>query len=166
MQQFSQKYAIVQLLEDLPEGFECDWKNWPLHVTLADVFAIEWPISTLCDKLEKFASLQPTFSTKALGDEFFGSNKDIRVVLIDKTKELSDLHMRLVQLLDDGNVKFNNPEYTLGGFLPHSTVQPHIRLHKDDAVPFKALTIIDMFPDGDPYRRKIIKTLPLGMSQR
>lgn len=166
MQRFSQKYAIVQLLEDLPEGYEYDWKNWPLHVTLADVFAMEWPINMLCDKLEKFASLQPTFSTTALGDAFFGTDKDIRVVLVDKTKELSDLHMRLVQLLEGGNVTFNNPQYTLGGFLPHSTVQPNTRLHKSDIVPLNALTIIDMFPSEDPYRRKIIKTFPLKVSQK
>ena len=160
MQQFSQKYTIIQLLEDLPEGFEYDWKSWPLHVTIADIFAIEWPIDILQSKLEEFAQHQPPFNTTALNDEFFGPNRDVRVVLIEKTSELSSLHTGIVRLLKTGNVTFNNPQYTLEGFLPHSTVQRDSRLHQGDTVAFTSMSIIDMFPSEDPYRRKVIKTIP------
>lgn len=163
MQQFSQKYAIVQLLEDLPEKFEYDWKSWPLHVTIADVFAIDWPVDMLCSKLKELASQQSPFTTTALNDEFFGPNKEVRVVLIDKTKQLAQLHADAVQLLEPGGVIFNNPQYRGEGFLPHSTVQSHVRLHQGDTVSFNALSIIDMFPNNDPYRRKVITTIPFGI---
>lgn len=162
MQQFSQKYAIVQLLEDLPEGFECDWKSWPLHVTIADVFAIGWSVDTLSSKLKELLLEQSPFVTTALNDEFFGPGKEVCVVLIDKTKELTQLHTNVVKLLEAGEVVFNNPQYTKEGFLPHSTVQSHLRLHNRDAITFSALSIIDMFPDDDPYRRKIVTTIPFG----
>lgn len=160
MQRFSQKYTIIQLLEDLPEGYEYDWKDWPLHVTIADVFAIDWPIDILQSKLEEFTQHQPSFNTTALNDELFGPDRDIRVVLIDKTSELSGLHTRIVKLLEEGNVRFNNPQYTLEGFLPHSTVQRRRRLRQGDSIAFTSISIIDMFPSEDPYRRKVLKTIP------
>lgn len=48
------------------------------------------------------------------------------------------------------------------GFLPHSTVQRHGRLGRGDEVQFKALSIIDMFPDKDPYKRRVVKTITIG----
>jgi hypothetical protein len=41
-------------------------------------------------------------------------------------------------------------------------LQSHARLSKGDAVVFKALSIIDMFPNKDPYRRKLIKTIEIA----
>ena len=161
MQQFSQKYTLIQLLEDLPEGFEYDWKSWPLHVTVADVFAIDWTIDTLSSKLTEFLSEQPAFAATADHDEFFGPNKDIRVVLINKTPELLALHEGTVQVLEEGNVIFNTPQYNKEGFLPHSTAQKHRQLQQGDIVPFNAVSIVDLFPNNDPYRRKILKTIPL-----
>lgn len=162
MHQFSQKYTIIQLLEDLPEGFEYDWKNWPLHITIADVFAIDWSVDTLTTKLKETLSNQSPFTASVLNDEFFGPNREVRVTLINKTAELTQLHLQVVQLLEEGSVVFNNPHYNGDGFLPHSTVQSHMRLHQGDIVTFNALSIVDMFPDNDPYRRKIIKTIPFA----
>jgi len=41
MQQFTQKYTIIQLFKDIPEGTQFSASNWPLHVTIADTFAID-----------------------------------------------------------------------------------------------------------------------------
>jgi len=46
--------------------------------------------------------------------------------------------------------------------LPHSTVQSYKRLNKGDEVIFSALSIVDFFPDKDPYQRKILAIIPIG----
>jgi hypothetical protein len=57
-------------------------------------------------------------------------------------------------MFEQGGWKPNDPQFAKEGFLPHSTVQPHGRLNKGDEVTFSALSIIDMFPNEDPYQRK------------
>jgi len=160
MQKFSQKYTLIQLLEPIPEGTEYDWREWPLHVTIADVFAINWDASILLEKLSEFAQDHPSATAVVGDDTFFGPEKQTRVALLRASPELLALHTDVVNLLKQGGVVFNHPEFTERGFLPHSTVQAHARVNKGDTVTFDALTLIDLFPHEDPYRRKIIKTIP------
>lgn len=51
MPQFTQKYAIIQLFEDMPVGTEFPSSNWPLHITIADTFAIDWDTLTMTERL-------------------------------------------------------------------------------------------------------------------
>lgn len=163
MQKFSQKYTLIQLLEPMPEGTEYDWKEWPLHVTVADIFAIHWDVPTLLEKLSEFAQSRPNATAVVGDDTFFGSERQTRVALLQASPELLALHADVVNLLERGGVVFNHPEFTGSGFLPHSTVQAHARLNKGETVTFDALTLIDMFPHEDPYRRKIVKTFPFSL---
>lgn len=159
MQKFTQKYTIITLLETMPEGTEYDWRDWPLHVTLADIFAVDWQANTLGEKLEDLLKGQEPFTAEAKDDIFFGPQQDVRVTVIQKTESLITLHYALVRLLKTGNVTFNNPQFVEKGFVPHCTVQKHSRLHKGDVVHFREASIIDMFPHSDPYRRKLLKTI-------
>jgi 2'-5' RNA ligase len=159
VQKFTQKYTLIQLLEDMPESTEYDWKDWPLHVTVADIFAIDWDISTLIDKLSQLLKQHTQATAVAADDARLGS---ARVVLLHASSELMKLHDDIVTLLEQGGVTFNNPQFIKEGFLPHSTIQKQARLIKGDLITFNALSIVDMFPSGDPYRRKIIKTIKIG----
>lgn len=165
MQKFTQKYAIIQLFEDVPVGAEFSWKDWPLHSTVADVFAVGWNAQVMAKELAQLLATHPTASSTALDDTFFGPNQETRVVLLEKTESLVKLHNDVLDVLEKGDYKPNNPEFARVGFLPHSTVQKHARLTKGDAVKFNALSIIDMFPDEDAYRRKILATIPIGDSE-
>jgi 2'-5' RNA ligase len=158
---FTQKYVIAQLLRPVPEGVEYAWTDWPLHVTIADVFAVGWDVSTMIDKLEQLLGQAGGFTATAGGDRLFGAEHQIRVTLIDKNERLDGLHATVVSLLEQGGVVFNNPEFVREGFLPHATVQPKDRLSIGDTVKFDALTLIDMFPGEDPYKRKILKTIKI-----
>ena len=86
----------------------------------------------------------------------------MQVVLLQKTDSLVKLHYDVIELLEQGGWKPNDPQFAKEGFLPHSTVQPHARLNKGDEVTFNALSIIDMFPNEDPYQRKILETIKIG----
>lgn len=163
MQSFSQKYAVMQLLEDIPEGHEFGADEWPLHVTIVDVFAIDWTSEEMVKKLESFSESysQIKISSIAQGDVFFGKEKQVRVTLLEKTSALEKLHCDIMSLLRLGNLQLNNPEFAGDGFRPHATVQDHVRLQKGDTVQFTSLTIIDMFPNEDPYMRKVLGSVEL-----
>jgi 2'-5' RNA ligase len=165
MQKFTQKYAIIQLFENIPEGTDFSWKEWPLHSTIADVFAIDWNSAEMADALQHSLAKHPTAQSTVLDDTFFGPNQETRVVLLEKTKSLLKLHNDVLDILAKGGYKANNPEFAREGFLPHSTVQKHARLQKGDIVTFDTLSIIDMFPNEDPYQRKVLATIPIGRSK-
>jgi 2'-5' RNA ligase len=161
MQKFTQKYTIVCFLEDKDEGYEYSANQWPSHVTLADTFSIEWDINTLVEELTNLAKRLKPISSKVSHDEYFGPNKQVLVAIIDKNKNLSELHCQIVDLLKKAGVKFNDPQYSEAGFYPHSTVQPHARVEIGETVHFNNLALVDMFPNEDAYHRKILKLIKL-----
>ncbi|MFS8120553.1 MAG: 2'-5' RNA ligase family protein [Microcoleus sp.] len=162
MKQFSQKYTIVQLLEDMSEGDEYAASGWPLHVTLADIFAIDWDESTLISRcFETFSKFKSVRAT--VGDEdWLGEDEQTHVTLLNMNAELFNLHIDIIKFLEQGNVRFNTPEFIEQGFKPHLTVRPNARLRKGRTVAFDVLTVIDMFPNNDPSRRKVLKTIKLA----
>lgn len=162
MQQFSQKYAIIQAFEPVPVGMEFSANGWPLHVTIADTFGIEWSAETMIRRLAELLKNHPQAASVVGDDRLFGDDGSIRVALLEKTDSLVALHNDVVELLEHGGWKPNDPQYARAGFLPHSTVQPHARLRKGDRVLFNTLSVIDMFPGGDPYRRRLLAALPIG----
>lgn len=162
MQPFTQKYTIIQLFEDLPEGTQFSSRSWPLHSTIVDTFAIDWDVPTLIKRLGELLALQAQATSVAEDDELFGAEKQIRVVLLQKTDGLVKLHYDVIELLEEGGLKLNDPQFAHEGFLPHSTVQKHARLNKGDEAVFSALTVIDMFSNEDPSQRKVIKTIKIG----
>lgn len=157
--QFAQKYTIIQLLENISEGAQFPVSNWPLHVTIADTFAIDWDEATIIEKLTKLLISCVSITSVVEDDRFFGEQGQVRVALLRKTDDLVKLHHDVIGCLKQGGWKPNDPQFACNGFLPHSTVQKHARLHKGDEVIFNALTIIDMFPHEDPYQRRVVKII-------
>jgi hypothetical protein len=162
MQQFTQKYAIIQLFEDMPVGTLFSADNWPLHATVADVFAIDWEVPVMVEKLTALLNNHVQAMTVAEDDRFFGDEGQVRVTLLQKTDGLVKLHYDVIRLLEQGGWKPNDPQFAKEGFLPHATVQPHGRLNNGDEVTFKALSIIDFFPEEDPYQRRLVATINVG----
>jgi hypothetical protein len=165
MQKFTQKYALIQLFEDTPEGADFSSDHWPLHSTIADTFAIDLDVSTIIDKLSELLGKHGSVTTIATEKKYFGPEKQTQVILLDMNKDLIGLHYDVVALLEQGGAEFNDPQFTKAGFIAHSTVQPHAQLYEGDVVLFNALSIIDMFPNEDPYQRKILKTITIGAKE-
>ncbi len=161
MTKFTQKYTIVQFLEEIADGYEYSSSNWPLHTTIADTFAVDWDKDNSLAKLEAWLTKQRAVTTKAANFEFFGPEKQTKVTLLEINKELLQLHNSVVDLLKNDGAVFNDPQFTGTGFLPHVTVQSHAHLKKGDLVTFTGLSLIDMFPNSDPYQRKVLKTMML-----
>lgn len=159
MQKLSQKYVIVHLIDDLPVGYEHSMKDWPPHVTLADVFAIKGDPKELLTDLDKKFGSNLSIKSKVIGEEWFGEDRSVHVKLLHKTEELQQLHEAILKVLEAHNVKFNNPQYTNEGFRPHSTAQKSGQLKLNDIVTFDSITLIDMFPEKNPFQRRILGTI-------
>lgn len=160
MQQFSQKYTVVQFFEAVPNGTEFMSSNWPLHATLVDTFAVDWTEEETIVQLTKLLSGMSEVQSVTKNDLYLGDNR-VLVAVLEKTDGLDELHNKLVVLFDKGGLKLNDPQFSRRGFLPHSTVQSHARLYEGDEVLFNALSLVDMFPDKDPYKRRVVATIPL-----
>jgi 2'-5' RNA ligase len=129
--------------------------DWPLHITLADTFAIERQPTDIDSKLATFASERKSFSVSALGDSVLGSTP---VVLLGNTKSLVRLHGELITLLEENGAVFNNPEFTKTGFIAHSSIQQNGRLQIGDEACIDSISLIDMFPNEDWQQRRVLAT--------
>ncbi len=159
MQKFIQKYTIVYLINDLPVGYEYSMKDWPLHITVADVFAVNGNSTQLLESLrERLSTVRPVRS-KVIGEDWFGDDKSVHVMLLDNSSEFQRLHDEIVGELEDFGVKFNNPEFTEDGFKPHSTVRKDGKLEIGANLTIDSITLIDMFPNDDFKKRKVLGTI-------
>jgi hypothetical protein len=161
MAEFHQKYTIVQLLEDMAEGTEYASTSWPLHVTIADTFLIDLPTDVLLGQLEPMIVGQPAVQCVVSDDAYFGPSEEMQVTTLTMNPELVALHNNVVRFLEAAGATFDDPQFTHSGFRAHATVQSRTRLHKGDTIECTALSVIDMFPNEDPYKRKILKTFKL-----
>src|SRR6266852_980706 len=141
-----QKYVLVSLLEKMDEGTEFPATNWPLHVTLASNFVVDWERTNLLEKLSALLAGRKPIVTTAGDDEHFGPQKQVHVTLLEMSDELKSLHNDIIALLKSVGAVFDEPQYLEDGYRAHATVQRHVRLHKGDTVHINALTIVDMFP--------------------
>lgn len=156
---YSQKYSLVHFIKPIEPGTEFHMSEWPLHTTLADVFAIDRQGSKIDDYLElKLSKIQPV-KTIAAEDSTLGTT---RVVLLEKTQELLQLHADVVSLLQQYGAVFNTPEFNNEGFIPHSTIQQSERLHSGDEIVIHTLSLVDMFPGKDWQQRKVLETFSLA----
>jgi hypothetical protein len=154
----TQKYCLVSFIHPVLPDTEFSMEDWPLHVTLGDVFAINLQQTGIESKLTKLLSEQPTIKTVAHQEATLGTTK---VVVLEKSDELSILHLHLIDLLEKNGAKFNTPEFTREGFIPHSTLQKSERLYDGDELTISNVALVDMFPEDNWQQRKVIKIFEL-----
>jgi hypothetical protein len=162
MDKFTQKYTIVQFFDDIEEGYEYSSDNWPLHSTVLDTFAMQWTIDEMIAKLTESLKHHEMAHSEAGDDRFFGENGQVQAVLLSRTDSLTKLHLDVLAILENGKIVLNNPQFARDGYVPHVTVQKQVRLNRGDIVRFTALSIVDMFPNNDPYVRKVLKTIKIN----
>ena len=152
---YSQKYTLVHFFNPLQDGSEFRMTEWPLHTTLADVFAIDRRETSIDTKLSALASEADVVNVVATDESVLGVTP---VVILEKTAPLQQLHDSIVSLLVQNGAVFNNPQFTRDGFLPHSTIQSSGRLQVGDEISIDSISLIDMFPNDDWQQRKVLVT--------
>lgn len=86
MTQFTQKYALIQLLEDVAEGTQFSMDSWPLHSTIVEVFAITWDVPMMVKALQKLLATHSQAYSVAEGDAFLGPEKQTHVVIASENQ--------------------------------------------------------------------------------
>lgn len=161
-ERLTQKWCLVAMLEDVAEGHEFTKGNWPLHITLVGVHALGWQNMELRHDFEDLAKDIKSIKIRARKRGELGPvSKPTQVVFFEKSNELSLLHTRLVRFLRNNGAVFNNPEWNLSGYIPHSTVQKHTSVQPNTEVVIDNITLIDMFPHADRAIRKVTRSLKL-----
>src|ERR1700757_2847703 len=153
MEKFTQKWIIVVPLVPLDEGTEYSYTDWPLHITLASVFAVDYDGQTLCAKVEQLLADQRPLTAVADQEDWFGPDRSVRVMRMQKTPELLALYDRIRDMLVSDGVVYNAPQYEGDGYNPHSTYQKGARLAAGEQVAVESVAVIDMFPNADGYMR-------------
>ncbi len=161
MEKFTQKWAIIALLEDIQDGAEFYHTDFPLHITLAGVFAIDKNGLWLAEGLNNLLTDQKMFDVQADKKDMFGPNKDVQVMKVMKTPELLSMYNKLHKWLLESGAIYNESRYQGDGYLPHSTFQKSGLLNENEVRQIKSVSIIDLFPNGDGYQRKVFKTIDL-----
>lgn len=158
---YSQKYTIVQFLEPIQLQQTFSMEEWPLHITLADVFAIKLD-ETLIAELASHLSSRECVTTESMQEAQLGDqNNSTKVTLIKNTPELQSLHDELIDFLQAHDAVFNSPQFTRDGFLPHSTHQRHAHLETRNKINISELSLVDMFVDNNWKLRKVLKSFNL-----
>ncbi len=155
----TQRYVIIKLLEQLKEGDEFSPENYPLHITIVPSFQLERMDDVLLGKIKRLCDNLKAFTLTAGQDEFFGPNREVHVTTMVMNDEIRRLHNRLVGILADAGAIFDEPEYMFENYHAHATVQRATRLYSNDSVTVEDVTIIDKLPNGNPDKRKLLKTL-------
>lgn len=158
MTEFSQKYCLVQFLEPIDDGFIFSTEDWPLHSTIAGVFAFDR--SRYGNDFNEMITRQSSTGSRTTEPAFFGANSEVPVMLIERTEEIELLHKNIVDFILSHDGSFNEPHYLYGDFLPHVTIHGSA-LAPDTPVPFNTLSLIDMFPNNDANMRQVLTTVCL-----
>lgn len=161
MGKFTQKWAVISLLEDADEGSEFYYTDFPLHVTLAGVFSVNKDGRQLTDELRQLVKSVRSVEIEAEEKAMFGPSQDITVMKIKKTPDLTNLYSAVYGWLENSGATYNLPEYQGEGYVPHATVQKNGSLELGEKRLLKSISLIDLFPNNDGHQRKIFKTINL-----
>lgn len=155
---FTQKYTIISPIEQVTEGQVFESTHWPLHTTIADTFAVDAIDEEMISQIRR--QVRGRTLTVSGGElAYFGKNADIEVMLLRDSPELYTLHSDLADLLLDRGAIFNDSQYIKGGFIGHVTQRETKRLAINERVRLDAVAIIDMFPEGNPNKRRVMKVI-------
>lgn len=158
--EYSQKYCLVQFIEPLDIGSQFSASEWPLHTTLAGVFALDIP-TKIKEEFQHTTSQHACFTLVTEGDTYFGESKDIHVRLLRRTPEIVELHNDLVAFIGRSGGSFNEPHYLGDGFTPHISIPDGFSVQSGEDITIQELSLVDMFPDSDYQQRKVIARFPL-----
>jgi 2'-5' RNA ligase len=158
----SQKYVIVHFIDIAKVPSEFPYTQWPLHVTLLANFTISQPIGKLIESLEVYAQNTKPFKIMSDGEDSFGPNQNVAVSLIRTTENIRKLHADLTSISEALGAEFDEPKFMGEGFRPHATKQISSQLEDKEEILLNNFTLVDMYPDNNIERRRIIKTFELS----
>lgn len=150
------RYGIATILEEFPAGSEISPIHQPLHLTHVDSFEIEGEISAFIARLRDYLDGQKAISVKIVSDELLGPNKDIPVVMLERSKELMELHSKLMLFFEQEHAKLKRPHFHGKYFKPHVTANSENRLQVGDTVVIDSISIAGTVNDSPDANSRIL----------
>ena len=114
------EFIFVHLLDDRPVGADLGL-TIPPHVTLLHWFETKHSPDEIFSAAEAALMNCKSVETYSTGADLFGSDKDIPVMRLERTPELLDLHLRLVDCLDGVGAVFDRTWVGATNWRPHVT---------------------------------------------
>lgn len=158
-EKLTQKWAVASFFDDLEIGYEFPREETPLHATLAGVFAINKSGDEIADLLKQCLIDTTGFSVRGLAEERWGD--ELIVTTLEDSQQFSALYAGVQDRLLNKGAVFNEPQYLHDGFTPHVTQQREGKLSVGESAQISRVSLVDMFPGGDGYRRRIHATISL-----
>lgn len=159
-QRLTQKWAVASFFDELEPGFEFAQEDTPLHATLAGVFAINKVGDEITRILQRYLQDVEQFAVTGQAEERWGA--DLVVTKLADSEEFSALYAGVQDCLINSGAVFNEPEYLHDGFTPHVTKQKSSNLPIGETKKISQVSLVDMFPGNNGYRRRIHSTIILG----
>lgn len=156
----TQKWTVASFFDNPQPGFEFPREDTPLHATLAGVFAIDLRGDDIAQLLKQCIAEVTHFSVKGKTIETWGDG--LHVTRLDYSEDFNRLYTRIQDCLLQQGAIFNEPQYLHEGFTPHATVQKQQKLTVGESVNIARVSLVDMFPGGNGYRRRIHATIHFG----
>lgn len=134
-------YLLALEINPVEEGEA--YEGLPLHCTLVHWFwldSIEGFMEPIHQALEHQEAPLLYIEKE---DQFIGMTKNgpvpVQVNKVKRTRAISTLHEKIVQILDAMGAKYSMPQYIHSGYVPHVTHQREGRLKQGDIVQVSSL---------------------------
>lgn len=163
-EKLTQKWAVAAFFDDLPINFEFAMDDNPLHTTLAGVFALPEKGDEIAKIIE--VGLAGFDVVEIIGEQREQWGDGIEVTILRESNTFSHLYKTIQNNLVDNGAVFNEPQYLGDGFTPHVTKQKSGELAQGTAQLLKTVSLVDMFPNNNGYRRRIHANFRLGEHAR
>lgn len=156
------RFAIVAFLDDVALETEFDAGELPLHVTLLGPSETEADLGQVEAAVDAALAQFAPFEVEGGDEELFGPRRDVEVTLVEHDGDLAAAHLELLaQLRQLDGVRVANPEYVGRGYRPHVTATADERIERGERFELDAIAILDLAPDGDRARRRVVAQFPL-----
>jgi 2'-5' RNA ligase len=156
------RYVVVLPLTPMVVGDRFITREWPLHVTVVQVFTADATPGAIRARLAGVAASSSPIDVVAGADEHFGPSRTIPVTVVSPSASLDALHAACVAALDDLGPMYENPEYTGAGYRPHVTVKRHARATAGDVLNLRQLALVDMEPGQPQGGREVLAVCVLN----
>lgn len=156
------RYVVVAPLTPMAVGDRFITREWPLHVTLVQVFTSEAGLAEIGLRLAAVANGSPAITVVAGDDENFGPSQTIPVTVIEPSVALDELHAACVAAIEELGPVYENPEFMGSGYRPHVTVKRQRRVLAGDVAELRQIAVVDMEPGQRDGGRGVLAVFALG----
>lgn len=159
------RFAVVAFLDDVALEAEYDADELPLHVTLLTAASTDADLDQVVTAVESAYSSHGVFRAEGGDDELIGSD-EVEATLVVDDGDLADAHLALVVDLRDLGVRVDDPSIVGRRYRPFVAVAEDSddragRIERGERLELRAVAVLDLAPDGDRDRVRVVDQFPL-----